>query len=275
MVGTLITASALLGLGTTPASSGQLPPPPTVDGTTITGTYTAYQGKPFFEGGYRFPKKLLSNVVRITCSSGGESKPTSGPDHSPECGFHPAQKVATVTIEGRVPWFELDPSFSLTPYWSYNDRDYRFGRKITLRASGSSSSNALTKAAAAQSYLTATAPVNNAVNAFNLRVAAYDQATTPTQVASDAQPLATALDDIQPKLITISRDFPPAAPALKLQVKAVKVIVIDIRQLSKRNKILTVAKWKKKFKIHLVNLIKTSTNVRSDLGLPPPSALRK
>jgi hypothetical protein len=251
-----------------PASAGDIPEDqgdvPIVDGITIVATY-GYERMPFFEGGYVLKRPQLDNFVSIDCGASGTVNPAGGPDGAPECGFHPAVTEATVTITGKVPWFEIATSFELVPYWSFDDQTYVKGDPITIKAP---KSGKVTKEEAGQTYLDIGATVNAQVTEVVGKITTWDTKTTGKQAAADVANLDQAFDEARHDLKTLQKDYPHAKKAIKKQLKAINALQADLTAAASINQGVDLAKWKEQFDKHLTDLSDASNEVRDKLGLP-------
>ena len=249
------------GAGDIPEDQGDVP---TVDGVTIVATYR-YEGMPFFEGGYVLKQPQLDNFVSIDCGANGEVNPVGGPDGAPECGFHPAVTEATVTITGKVPWFDVSKSFVLVPYWSFDDKTYEKGDPITITAP---KPGKLTKAQAGEFYLGVGTAVNLQVTQVVGKIEAWGEQTTGKQAAADVKSLDQELDDAKDDLKSLQKSYPPAKKAIKAQLKAINALQADLTAVGGINEGVDLANWKEQFDEHLQDLSNASDDVRAKLGLP-------
>lgn len=258
-----------------PVGAGDIPEEqvdvPTVDGVTITATYR-YEGKPFFEGGFILARPQMDNFVSIDCGEGGAVNPVGGPGGAPECGFHPAVTEATVTITGAEPWFDVEKSFELVPYWSFDDETYVKGDPITIKAP-----KADKKAQAGERYQGIATDVNLAVTFTVENIKAWDEETTGKQAVGDVQNLVQELDDAKKKLKKLQKAYPPAKQQIKEQRTAIDALQADLALVGGINEGVDLASWKEQFDGHLKDLSEASDGVRGALGLilifedaPPP-----
>lgn len=252
-----------------PAGAGDIPGDqvdvPVVDGVTITATYR-YEGKPFFEGGFVLPRPQMDNFVSIDCGATGAVNPVGGPGGAPECGFHPAVTEATVTITGQVPWFEVDRSFELVPYWSFDDKTYVKGDPITVKAP-KTSSKVITKEVAGQRYLDIAEPVNQQSAAAVEKIKAWLEDTTGKEAAADVAFLDRALDKAKKKLKKLQKAYPPAKEEIAAQLEAIDAVKADLAVVPAINEGVDLAEWKEQFNGHLAGLKDASDGVRAELGL--------
>jgi len=257
--------AAPAGAGDVPEDQGDLP---TVDGNAIVATYR-YEGKPFFEGGYILKMPQADNFESIDCGANGTVNPGGGPDGAPECGFHPAVTEATVTITGKVPWFDVAKSFQVVPYWSFDDKTYVRGDPITIKAP---KSGKVTSEQAGQAYLEIGAAVNFQLTQIVGKIEAWDKKTTGKQAAADVASLDQALDEAKDDLKALRKDYPPAKKVTKAQIKAINALQGDLTAVGSVNEGLDLAKWKEQFNKHLQDLSDASDKVRAKLGLPATNA---
>lgn len=256
-----------------PAGAGGVPEEdqgdvPKVEGITIVANYR-YEGMPFFEGGFILKQPQLENFVSIDCGPNGAVNPVGGPDGAPECGYHPAVTEATVTITGKLPWFEIASSFVLVPYWSFDDKTYVKGDPITLKAP---KAGKVTQEHAGQTYLDIGTTVNLEVAQVVGTIEAWNDKTTGAQAVADLANLDEALDDAKKDLKGLQKDYPPAKKTIKKQLKAIKALQADITAAGGLNDGVDLTKWKVQFNEHLADLSDASNNVRAKLGLPAVDA---
>lgn len=251
-----------------PAGAGDIPEDqvdvPIVDGVTITATYR-YEGKPFFEGGFILPRPQMDNFVSIDCGANGEVNPVGGPDGAPECGFHPAVTEATVTITGDQPWFDVEKSFELIPYWSFDDKTYVKGDPVKVKAPRSG--KVLTKDEAGQRYLDIVAAVNVEVTAVVEKVKSWFVDTTGQEAMADVKGFDRALDEAKRELKKLQKKYPPAKQEIADQRKAIDAVQADLATVGALNEGVDLASWKEQFDGHLKDLTDASDAVRGALGL--------
>ena len=256
-----MTVAAPAGAGDIPEEQGD---PPTVDGLEIVGTYK-YEGKPFFEGGYILKQPQLDNFVSIDCGEHGEVNPVGGPDGAPECGFHPAVTEATVTITGRMPWFDVSPSFELVPYWSFDDETYVQGDPIIISAP--KSGKVTKQERAGQRYVGISEVVNLKVTTAVEKIHSWDEDTTGKQAIADVTDLEQQFDEAKADLKKLQKVYPPAKQAIKEQRKAIDALQADLAAVGGINEGVDLASWKERFDGHLKDLSDASIDVRAKLGL--------
>lgn len=252
-----------------PGGAGDIPEEqvdvPTVDGVTITATYR-YEGKPFFEGGFILPRPQMDNFVSIDCGANGEVNPAGGPEGAPECGFHPAVTEATVTITGAQPWSEVDRSFELVPYWSFDDKTYVQGEPVTVKAP-KKSGTVITKGHAGERYLGISDPVNQQAAAAVEKIKAWDEETSGKEAAADVAFFDRALEKAKKKLKKLEKAYPPAKEAIAAQRQAIDALRGDLAVVPAMNEGVDLAEWKDSFNAHLQALKDASDSVRGKLGL--------
>src|SRR5262245_21302531 len=204
-----------------PALAGDIPEEeggaPKVDGLQIIGHY-GYHGMKFFQGGYILKQPQLDNFVSIDCGDNGEVNPAGGPDGAPECSFHPGVTEATVTLTGQKPWFDLEPSFDVIPYWSFDDKTYEQGDPITLEAPKSAKTK---KEKAGERYLVIGEAVNQKVRTVAEKVRSWDQDTTGKEAMADVKELDQQFDQAKKDLKKLQKFYPKAKQVITEQRKAI------------------------------------------------------
>lgn len=255
--------AAPVGAGDVPEDQGD---EPVVDGVTIVATYR-YEGMPFFQGGYILRMPQADNFLSIDCGANGVVNPIGGPEGAPECAFHPAAKEATVTITGKVPWFEVEQSFVLVPYWSFDDKTYVKGDPITITADAPKPAPTA-KEQAGVAYLEVSTTVNLELEDTLPKVRAWDATTTGKQAAADVADLDKALEraktDLKKK---VRKKYPGAKKAIKAQIKAIDAVRAHLLAAGGINEGVDLVKWMDKFEQYLEKLADTSDEVRARLGL--------
>jgi hypothetical protein len=269
----VVTCVAALGVAqavtvAAPAGAGDIPEDevdvPTVEGVTIIATYR-YEGMKFFESGFILKQPQLDNFVSIDCGANGAVNPVGGPDGAPECGFHPPVTEATVTITGKKPWFDVEKSFDLIPYASFDDETYEKSAPVTIKAP--KSGKVTTQEQAGERYLKISDAVNQKVTTTVEKVKSWDEETTGKQAVADVEGLVQEFDHAKAKLKKLQKKYPPAKQEIDEQRKAINAVQADLAAVGAINEGLDLANWKEKFDDHLKDLSNASDAVRGKLGL--------
>jgi hypothetical protein len=123
-------AAGSLGALTWAAWAGAQTNGVTINGTTLTATYSAPGGGTFLVGGLQIPPAQQGNLTGGSCSAGGSFTASGGPGGSPECDWSSPQTTGTLTITGSAPW----PMMTVNFFWSPNGQasDYQFGTPFTV-----------------------------------------------------------------------------------------------------------------------------------------------
>lgn len=120
----------VVALGTHPAAAQEMVQA-TINGNTISGTYTARGPQPAFAFGVQLEPSLLPNVAGLSCGPGSITLLTGGPGGSPECLFRMPVTSAPFTLTGKSPW---PSSVTVRPFTSYDNRTYEIGPPIVIAA---------------------------------------------------------------------------------------------------------------------------------------------
>lgn len=137
-----------------------------------------------------------------------------------------------------------------------------------LRPVANGPSSPLSQAQALQSYLSAVAPVNAAASPFTDQERRFDASTANAQAQTAAQPLVSALNDVESQLGAIAGGYPSAEAVLYADYAAVEVLKGDLSNLSRLDK-LGVSAWRERYEADLAKLTATSNQVRAALGGQP------
>lgn len=119
---------------------------------------------------------------------------------------------------------------------------------------------------AGRAYLQAVAPVNAAAAEFAAATANWSNSTTPIQAQTDAAPLLSAFQAIQPQLLVLASAYPPAAEHLMAANDAVSRLIADLQQLGSIGSI-GLEPWLQRYQSDLQTLSAASNVVREDLGV--------
>jgi hypothetical protein len=147
----------------------------------------------------------------------------------------------------------------------------RSGSAATTTASSpSTTASTMTKAQAAQAYLSAVGPANAALKQFEKKAGGWNDSTTASEVQAAADPVVKAARQYQQGVIALARSYPPAAADLKALVTADAPFVADLSTASTLNA-LNASSWVQQLARDANNATTAANIVRSDLGLPPAS----
>jgi len=112
-------------------------------------------------------------------------------------------------------------------------------------------------------------PVNAAISAFGTKANGWSNSTTSAQAEADAQPLISALQNLQNGLL--HDQWPAAAGSdVKAVVQAIAPVIGDLEGLASVN-LLNASSWQTTFQRDASSVETAANIVRSDLGLPPES----
>ena len=121
-------------------------------------------------------------------------------------------------------------------------------------------------AAVAQVYIAAANPLNSAITTFSSQATDWNTQTTDSQAESEAQPVLTALQNMQQKLLVTTwptsarKDVDPLVSDVGLMIGA-------LQALSSLN-FVKASSWESTFVHDLSTTFTDTTPVREDLGLP-------
>ncbi|HXQ44614.1 MAG TPA: hypothetical protein VN816_08245 [Acidimicrobiales bacterium] len=121
-------------------------------------------------------------------------------------------------------------------------------------------------AAAARAYIAAANPANSVITTFGNQATHWKTQTTDSQAESEAQPVVTALQNMQEKLLgtiwptSARKDVDTLVPAVGLMIR-------DLQALASLN-FVNVSSWESTFSRDLSTIYTDTTAVREDLGLP-------
>jgi hypothetical protein len=118
-----------------------------------------------------------------------------------------------------------------------------------------------------QEYLRIVSPANDALDTFKRKAASYTYETTAEQIAADAEPLATAMDDAANALLRVDRP-PTIAADVKTLVTAEGALSGTLRAVSGQNA-FSAADWLRQLYQDSGRVSAAVSIVRADLGLPP------
>lgn len=118
----------------------------------------------------------------------------------------------------------------------------------------------------AQAYIAAANPLNSAITTFGSQATKWNAQTTDSQAESEAQPVVTALQNMQKRLLgTI---WPTSARKdVDTLLPAVGLMTGYLQALSSLN-FVNVSSWESTFGRELSTVQTDTTAVREDLGLP-------
>jgi hypothetical protein len=127
----------------------------------------------------------------------------------------------------------------------------------------------ITVKTAGQQYVNLVNPVNAAISAFRTKANGWSNSTTSAQAEADAQPLISALQNLQNGLL---HDQWPAAAGtdVKAVVQAIAPVTGDLEGLASVN-LLNASSWSTTFQRDEASMGTAANVVRSDLGLPSAS----
>ena len=134
----------------------------------------------------------------------------------------------------------------------------------TPTTSGTSSRDEL-----GQKYLEIVAPGNQAIETFKQKTDAYSDSTTADQVAADAAPVVSAIDEVDNALLRV--DWPATiATDVKALVTADGALKGDLNSVGSLNA-LSISAWSASSHKTPVEKAQLQNIVRADLGLTPVS----
>ena len=141
-----------------------------------------------------------------------------------------------------------------------------FGAACSSPKTSTTSSTTSPTAAAAQAYIAAANPLNSAITTFGSQATTWNAQTTDSQAESEAQPVVTALQNMQKRLLgTI---WPTSARKdVDTLLPAVGLMTGDLQALSSLN-FVKASSWESTFGRNLSTVQTDTTAVREDLGLP-------
>jgi len=140
----------------------------------------------------------------------------------------------------------------------------------TSSAASNTTPAAPSKPEAAKNYLAIVTPANSAVAAFSKAANAWANSTTNKQAESAAEPLISALQTTDLKLLAATWPNAQTTADIHALVNADGAVIGDLLALSTVN-LLNASTWESAFERDVTALSTAAGTARSDLGLPPNS----
>ncbi len=117
----------------------------------------------------------------------------------------------------------------------------------------------------AQTYLRIVRPANAEIDRFTAKARRWNDQTTNTQAATDAEPVTAALEKADDELLRV--DWPATLRAdVKAAVRADGAVVEDLKGIADA---ASVGSWVNQFSKDIGTFAAAVAIVRADLGLPP------